>query len=86
MKKCGCTCSTKEVINSKEILLALIYIYDLEFNGKIGIQSSLYASDNADVQMKFCMGRLRSIQTSQIFSAIIPDQLAQGSFGKTFER
>ena len=61
-------------------------IKDLEFNDKIGIQSSLYSGDNAVVQTENLNGENTFHWPCQIFSAIVPDQLAQGSFGKTIQR
>ena len=59
-------------------------ILELEFNDKIGIQSSLLAGDNASVQTENLNRKNTFHSTCQIFTALFPDQLAQGSFGKPF--
>ena len=61
-------------------------ILDLEFNYKIGIQSSLYASDNDVVQTEKLNWKSTFHTTRQIFSVIIPDHSEQSSFGKTIKR
>ena len=85
LHKCGFACSTKEV-KKMERNATWADILDLEFNYKIGIQSSLYASDNDVVQTEKLNWKSTFHSTCQIFSVIMPDHSAQSSFGKTIKR
>ena len=61
-------------------------ILDLDFNYKIGILSSLYASSIDVVQTENFNRKSTFHSTYQIFSIFMPDHSAQSSFGKIIKR
>ena len=82
---CGFACNTKEA-EKLERNATCTDTLDLEFNDKIGIQSSVLAGENAAVQTENLNVKNIFHSTCQIFSAVFLDQLAKGSFGKTIQR